>query len=60
MNGTSVDRREMALKSFGTLVKEHQNDVITFVLNVSQKVFKNKPASLRSYEFDVLYPEVIF
>jgi hypothetical protein len=48
----------MKFESPGPLVTEHQTALVKLLLSLQKEYFPEKPANLRDYEYDVLYPEV--
>jgi hypothetical protein len=49
----------MKFCSPGPLIDEHQLNLATFVIEISNHYYEDKPCHLTSYEYDVLYPEAV-
>jgi len=58
LGGNNAVRKEMKFESPGPLVTEHQTALVKLLLSLQKEYFPEKPANLRDYEYDVLYPEV--
>jgi hypothetical protein len=58
LQGDSSIRRKMKFCSPGPLVQKDQEMLVNFILDLSKTYLGNKPKNLKSYEYDVLYPEV--
>ncbi len=49
-------KKEMKFSSPGPLIIEHQKDLVSILNNLQKEYLPNKPT--KTYEYDVLYPEV--
>ena len=58
LQGDSSIRRKMKFCSPGPLVQKDQETLVNFIADLSKTYLINKPKQLKSYEYDVLYPEV--
>ena len=53
-------RKEMRFSSPGPLIDEHQKQLAKQLEELQLAHYPNKPAYLKHYEYDVLYPEVYY
>ncbi len=58
VKGDVVTRREMKFSSPGPLIVGHQEELAKMLFELSKKFYPHKPANLKDYEYDILYPEV--
>ena len=58
VQGDIFIRRKMKFCSPGPLVQKDQETLVNFIIDLSKTYLVNKPKQLKSYEYDVLYPEV--
>ncbi len=60
LKGDKKTRKEMKFISPGPLVLDDQQKLVRIINDVTSIHFKDKPENLRDYDYDVLYPEVIY
>jgi hypothetical protein len=58
LEGGAAVRKNMEFDCPGPLVAAHQTVLVELLRDLERVHFQNKPAHLRTYEYDVLYPEV--
>lgn len=59
IKGTPLERKDMRFCSPGPLIPEHQKVIAEILINLSTTYYPDKASHLKTYEYDVLYPEAL-